>query len=101
MCQDVKLQIFQRIHTPSGNRLTGSSFYSVTGYDTVYTTCVYWYLCSYIKFTCLDVVCKWGGHRVLVLYCDNSSCTFSIKSHSDPWSTLIWSHIPYCKMIGL
>ena len=80
MCQDVKLQIFQQIHTPSGNRLTGSSFRSVTGYDTltsftalvcmqsVRTACVYWYLCSYIKFTCLDVVCKWGGRRVLVLY---------------------------------
>ena len=32
--QDVKLHIFQQIHTPSGNRLTGSYFRSVTGYDT-------------------------------------------------------------------
>ena len=35
MCQDVKLQIFQQIHTPSGNRLTGSYFRSVTSYDTL------------------------------------------------------------------
>ena len=35
MSQDVKLQIFQQIHTPSGNRLTGSYFRSVTGYDTL------------------------------------------------------------------
>ena len=34
MSQDVKLNIFQKIHTPSGNWLTGSYFYSVTGYDT-------------------------------------------------------------------
>ena len=33
MSQDVKLYIFQQIHTPSGNRLTGSYFCSVTGYD--------------------------------------------------------------------
>ena len=33
MSQDVKLHIFQQIHTPSGNRLTGSYFCSVTGYD--------------------------------------------------------------------
>ena len=26
MSQDVKLHIFQQIHTPSGNRLTGSYF---------------------------------------------------------------------------
>ena len=32
--QDVKLHIFQQIHTPLGNRLTGSYFHSVTGYDT-------------------------------------------------------------------
>ena len=31
--RDVKLHIFQQIHTP-GNRLTGSYFCSVTGYDT-------------------------------------------------------------------
>ena len=34
MSQDVKLHIFQYIHTPSGNRLTGSYFRSITGYDT-------------------------------------------------------------------
>ena len=33
MSQDIKLHIFQQIHTPSGNRLTGSYFCSVTGYD--------------------------------------------------------------------
>ena len=33
MSQDVKLHIFQQIHTPSGNRLTGSYFCSVTSYD--------------------------------------------------------------------
>ena len=33
MSQDVKLHIFQQIHTPSGNRLIGSYFQSVTGYD--------------------------------------------------------------------
>ena len=32
MSQDVKLHIFQQIYTPSGNRLTGSYFHSVTGY---------------------------------------------------------------------
>ena len=34
MSQDVKLHIFQQIHTNSGNQLTGSYFRSVTGYDT-------------------------------------------------------------------
>ena len=34
MSQDVKLHIFQQIHTPSGNRLTDSYFHSVTGYNT-------------------------------------------------------------------
>ena len=34
MSEDVKLHIFQQIHTPSGNRLTGSYFCSVTSYDT-------------------------------------------------------------------
>ena len=34
MSQDVKLHIFEQIHTPSGNWLTGSYFRSVTGYDT-------------------------------------------------------------------
>ena len=33
MSQGVKLYIFQQIHTPSGNRLTGSYFCSVTGYN--------------------------------------------------------------------
>ena len=31
--QDVKLHIFQQIHTSSGNWLTSSYFRSVTGYD--------------------------------------------------------------------
>ena len=31
--ENVKLHIIYRIHAPSGNRLTSSYFYSVTGYD--------------------------------------------------------------------
>ena len=43
MNYDVKLHIFQQIHTPSVNWLTGSYFCSVTGYDMLagFTALVY------------------------------------------------------------
>ena len=48
MSQDVKLYIFQQIHTPSGNRLTGSYFCSVTGYDKqISFTALYIRICIY------------------------------------------------------
>ena len=53
MSQDVKLHIFRQIHTPSGNRLTGSYFCSVTDYDkqTSFTALVH------TKFVYSRVVC--------------------------------------------
>ena len=63
MSQDVKLHIFQQIHTPSGNQLTGSYFCSVACYDTLtsFTALVRtrfnpyfgwcYCLCTYVSYT--------------------------------------------------
>ena len=49
MSQVVKLHIFQRIHTPSGNQLTGSYFHSVTSYDTQTSLTALMYICTYVR----------------------------------------------------
>ena len=53
------------------------------------------------KPTNLEVVCRCGGLDVSFLRCANFSCTNSVRTHSLPWSTRTWSHMPYSRSNGL
>ena len=67
MGQDVKLHIFQQIHTPSSNQLTGSYFRSVTGYGTQTSfTALVWCVCA--VYLCV-LGCEQASECVCVCVC--------------------------------